>query len=236
MKPLFLLFVTLFYLSPFTSYSQRTVNTTFVFPHANEYEIRIDEEKVFNQNQISLRRGEHTVEIWIPAFEIIYDTIYVHPDSLNSFQYRTKRSEEYKTYKEAKSEYNQKAGVVSILPITHIASLGYATYQWFDAKNLAERYEQKIVQYQAEKDISLTLKYKGELDAWHSEYVKKQRIYNTTLIVCGVLAVSSVVAIWRFRKKYPKPNPTYLNSPFVSNNLTLSIAPTTYGLGLKLNL
>ncbi len=211
-------------------------NVNFVFPYANEYEIRIDDNKVYKKNIIPLNKGTHIVEIWVPAFNVIKDTIYVHPDSTNRFQYKTKLSNDFRKYKKEKARYNTKLGVNSIIPISCLASIGFSTYLWIDAKSLARNYKLKIEEYQAETNINLAIKYKSELVSWNEQYIKKQKQLRNSIYIGSALAVTSAFMIWRFKKKHVKPNPTYLNSPFKADKFSMTLTPTSYGISLNLHL
>lgn len=231
------LFLVLIFACHISSISQTEFKVHFEFPHAGEFEIRIDSGTVYKTNIFMLPEGHYFVEIWVPKTKVRTDTIYVNPDSYNLFQYRgVEVRPEIAENRRAVINYS----VISAAAIASIGPTIVGTLQAIDRYNIALNIYRDIERLTKTYQTSLHLGYLESIKVNYNnltEQYNEARIkYRNAAIFSTAMFVGNIGITYLFFKHIKRPRLFKVESPFQNtlSDISFNCTGTSIGLTLKL--
>jgi hypothetical protein len=207
------------------------------FPHENRYEIRIDNNEIYDTNSFYLSHGIHTVEIWNACMEKIIDTIAVGKGNFNTFRYKAEVSKEYHSFKNDLTKYRLRQFDHIVLPISlMIGSFCGAGYFLKQGRSQYDDLIQLKSMYETTSNSNYLLDYESNFTAINQRYNNTRAFYYTFLGLSAISTVYTIFGINRFRRNTKRPiNNLYL-SPFTQKNYALlfQISPNQFQITLNI--
>ena len=210
---------------------------TIAFPNENRYEIRIDNNEIYDTNTFYLSNGIHTVEIWNACMEKIIDTIAVGKGNFNTFRYNAKVSKGYLSFKNNQSKYRVRQFDHIVLPISlMIGSFCGAGFFLKQGRTQHDDLIQLKLIYETTSNSNYLLDYESNFLATNQRYNKTRVFYYTFLGLSAITTAYAIFGIKRFRQNIKRPiNNSYV-SPFTQKDYALlfRISPNQFQITLNI--
>ncbi len=220
----------------FNSLSQKDeLKVDFIFPNDGNYEIRVNQNAIYDTSSVLLAEGTYFIEIWNPGLKLIIDTISILPKNDNVFRYGIKVSDQHEIHKMQIKRYNSKRRI-SLLPYLLLDVLGGAAASIYYAKGRFEYAELLNLKNIHDNNLNSDL----SNDEFIKLYNDKSVLYNRTRLMyfslIGFTALSTsftIIQNYRYKRKNKLPSNPSLISPFTSKDYNLSFVMTPNALGFK---